>query len=340
MKKFFIIFFLIFIFVECYSQEIITVGISSPFLKNESPVTRFYNKHFAFEILFNYVGESFKFEILTLDKDDIEGNFLKNCKKESINIKSDYLLYSTVQSSESFLFFKVQLINPYSDVVFLSKYYVRKIDYTVNEALSDSVDEIIDLMHSIKIPKVERKFLSKIGNKDDQEEEIFSEVNIRKKHEIFFLNGFFRNHSGIMSFFELCTGYNFAPFDFFSVEGAFFIGAGEVNTLFDINDIGLSKMFLGGYAAFFFFLSGIVEPSVGLKFELNYIHGDHLRFTFPIDFGLKIYINNDNVIRLNSSFQFICFKFDIQTIDEIIINNSVWENNFIVGLSLGYARKI
>ena len=133
-----------------------------------------------------------------------------------------------------------------------------------------------------------------------------------------------------MSFLEFCSGYNFSPFDFFSIESGIFLGGGYLDIDFNLNNIILDKLFLGGYAAFYLFLSGIVEPSVGLKFEFCYVLNNDVCFSFPIAFGLKFYINPKNIIRFDTSFQFIYYDF----------NKLVWKNNFVIGFLIGYAKKI
>ena len=90
------------------------------------------------------------------------------------------------------------------------------------------------------------------------------------------------------------------------------------------------NFFIGQSAGLSFYLPFIVEPSLGLRFEINYIALDHIYFTFPIDLGLKIYITQKNAIKFNTSFQFI-------TLD---INDVVWEKNFMIGFMVGYAHKI
>ena len=106
------------------SEEKISIGISNPYLRNESAVTMFYHKHFSFEILFNYDSDKYSLEVINIDIIDSEDIYLKSCKDEILSSNIDYLLYSTVYSSDSFLFFKVQLINPYDDVVVFSKLYI------------------------------------------------------------------------------------------------------------------------------------------------------------------------------------------------------------------------
>ena len=111
-----------------------------------------------------------------------------------------------------------------------------------------------------------------------------------------------------MSFLNIYTGYNFTPFNFFSVEGAFFLGGGYKDDTFLFNSVKLNKLFVGSYLAFGFFIPGIVQPSVSLRIEFGYVANDLFFLSLPIDLGLKIFINKKNAIRINSSFQFNYFN--------------------------------
>ena len=332
LKKVFIFFIIIFsTFTKIYCDEKISIGISAPYLKNESAVTMFYHKHFSFEVLFDYDDEQYLIEIIRLEMVPQEEVYLTECKNETIKNGIDYLLYSTVYSNNSYLFFKVQLLNPYNASVIFSKFYKKKIDYTINESLSDCSKEIVNLIKNSELEKIEKKLLiDKKNKKDKNDNQEFEVIKAKYKHEIFFLNSFFKNHPNVMSFLEFCSGYNFSPFDFFSIESGIFLGGGYLDIDFNLNNIILDKLFLGGYAAFYLFLSGIVEPSVGLKFEFCYVLNNDVCFSFPIAFGLKFYINPKNIIRFDTSFQFIYYDF----------NKLVWKNNFVIGFLIGYAKKI
>ncbi len=321
---------------KIYSANIL-IGITKPFLKNEKTETLFYHNHFTFEIIFNYEEtDQFKFDILNLNiaKGTKEADYYKSSLDASLEKNLDYLLYSTIYSNDSYLFLNVQLINLYEKNVIYSKLYSHKIDFSINDNLSEIAINILQTFKNMKLENVKDKHVIKKKKKDSEEKDVesffFNESVQRSKHEIFFLNGFIKNHPGIISFLEFITGYNFSPFEFFSIEGAFFIGGGYLANSIAFGRIDINKLFLGGYASFNFFLSGFIEPSVGLRFELTYIFKEVLYFTFPIDAGLKINVNNKNSIRFNFSFQFTSYNF----------NELKWSSNFIIGLMFGYARKI
>ena len=319
--------------LNIFSENKVIIGISPPYLRTENSATIFYKKQFSFEILFNSNSDRFNFEILDIGEpeDNKESLYLKECKKNTINNGYDYLLYSSVYSNDFYLFFKVQLLNPYDDDVIFLKIFVKKIDYKISETISECSDEIIKNLSNYKLVEIQRKELYREKVKEEGNEEQLDQYAVKFKHEIFYLNSFFKNHSNMLSLFEIYSGYNFSPFDFFSIEAAFFLGFGFKDT-----DLSFSQFeegnyfFIGQSAGFNFYLPFKVEPSLGLRFEINYIVLDHVYFTFPIDLGLKVYITQKDAIKFNTSFQFITFD----------INDLSWEKNFMIGFMIGYARKI
>ena len=50
----------------------------------------------------------------------------------------------------------------------------------------------------------------------------------------------------------------------------------------------------------------------------------------PDAIEIKIFVTKENAIRINSSFQF----------NYLNLFNVTWEKNFIIGIMVGYARKI
>lgn len=334
MKKYIILALLVIVYFNIFSEDNIIIGISPPFLRNESSSTMFYNKQFSFEMLFKNESEIFTLEIINIDDPDnkIESVYIKSSKDNTINNTYDYLLYSSVYSNNLFLFFKVQLLNPYNNDVVFVKMFVKKIDYTIGETISECSDEILEMIKNSNLVKIKNKntFKTKI-NKEKTSEEQLDSYAMKFKHEIFFLNSFLKTHANFVSFLELYSGYNFSPFDFFSIEGAFFFGWGFKDTDFSFINVNMNSFLIGQSAGIYLFLPfTIVEPSVGLRAEINYIILDHFYFTFPIDFGLKIYINQKHAIRINTSFQFIVLD----------INEVSWKNNFLIGFMIGYARKL
>ena len=334
LKKFIILTFVLIQIFNIFSEDKVIIGISPPYLRTENSATIFYNKQFSFELLFNSDSDKFNFEILNISEleKNKESLYLKECKKNTINNGYDYLLYSSVYSNAFFLYFKVQLLSPYNDDVIFLKIFIKKIDYKISETISECSDEIIKNLSNNKLEKIQRKelYMEKAKEEEDPEEQL-DQYAIKFKHEFFFLNSFFKNHSNMLSLFEIYSGYNFSPFDFFSIEAAFFLGFGfkDADLSFSQFNEG-NNFFIGQSAGFNFYLPFKVEPSLGLRFEINYIILDHVYFTFPIDLGIKVYITQKDAIKFNTSFQFITFD---------IIDLS-WEKNFMIGFMIGYARKI
>ena len=329
-RLFFICLVFFVIILKTYSDSKIKIGIFPPYIRNESPATMFYYKNYVFEFLFNNDKNKYLVEIINVETASEESLYLKNCKEEIRQEGVDYFLYATVQSTDDYLFFNVQLLNPYNNEVVFSKFFTQKIDYAINDSLSESVKKIIKTLKKHDLKRAKVKVFTKKENKTKKEEDGFKPLKIKYKHEVFFLNGFLKNHPNIMSFLEIYSGYNFSPFDFFCVESGIFLGLGYEDANFYIRNIIYEDFFLGTYFAFYFYLSGFIEPSVGLRLDFTYILNKNIRLTLPIDFGVKFYIKNKNAIRFNTSIQFICY--DFETLQ--------WQNNFLIGFLIGYARKI
>ena len=319
-----------------YSEEGILIGISSPYLRNESSETVFFEKNFNFELLFNYSDNYYSFEIFNTDINAEESRYLRNLKREAIKIECDYILHSVIYSSKTYLFYKVQLISPYTDTVFFNKLYSKKIDFALSEFLTECSLDIINKLNSLSLTKVKKNTFKRDYEKEKSEEEKLEEFVAKYKHEIFFSNTFFKNHASTMSFLELFTGYGFSPFNFFSVEAGMFLGGGSLDKTLAMLDTGINRFYVGWFAGFNFYARFVVEPSIGMRFELNYLQGDAFYFTIPVDVGLKIYINPKNAVRINTSFQFTALNLQ-RVVDEI---QPWWENNYIIGFMIGYAKKL
>lgn len=330
MKKKFLLLILLFTINYIYSREIINYGISYPFIQNETSEIIFLNKQFPFEIIFNNENEQNQYNLIRLDEEVNETKYLDLLKEYTINENYDYLILSNIYSNDNYIFFNIKLINPYSDIIIFSKLFINKIDYTINEFLTETVKKVLAEIDNLNLGKPE-KF--KIKEKDDEKKFDFVKTNIKFKHEIFILNGFFKNHSYSLSFLDLMVGYNFIPFDYFSIESGLFAGIGNSNKDFNINEININSGYLGIFGSFYFFIPAIVEPRVGIRFEFTYIIKNYFYFSFPIDFGLKIYINEKNIIRIDSSFQFTSLQF--KSVEEI-----GWQRDYIIGIMIGYAKKI
>ncbi len=211
MKNYIIFLLLTTIYFNIFSEDKIIIGISPPFLKNESATTMFYNKQFSFEMLFKNDSEVFSLELVNVDETDneVESAYIKSSKVNTINNSFDYLLYSSVYSNNFYLFFKVQLINPYNNDVIFLKLFIKEIDYTISESISECTDEILELIKNSNLTKIKNKtaYIVKIKKEKSSEEQLDTYA-MRFKHEIFFLNSFLKNHANFVSLLELYSGYN------------------------------------------------------------------------------------------------------------------------------------
>lgn len=333
MKKIITALCVIFINLYAHSSNAVSICLSPVYIVNDNAVTLFYNKHFSFEILFSYEqNDRYEVEILAVDYDENENKYLRQCKAKAVENGFDYLLYSNVYSSEKNLFFKVQLINPYNNIIEFSNLYVKNNDYSINESLAECAGDIIETLNSKELKQNEKLVFTVKKNRveDITNKESVFQSRMKYSHEVFVLNGFFKTHANVMTFMEICTGYNFTPFDFFAIEGALFLGMGDPDSNIELNKLTYKNFFIGTYIAFNIYYSGIVEPNVGLRLEIDYVVQNDVYFSIPFDFGLKFYINSGHAIRINSSFQFTCFN----------LATMAWENNFVVGFFIGYAKKI
>jgi len=325
-KNIFIIFIFLITFIS-YSQEKVVIGVSSPFMKNQDVNTIFINKQFVFELLSNFNSEKYSLEINTTEYSTDEENYIRSCKNEAKKNKYDYQLFTTVYSLNENLFVKIILINPYDDLIIYSKYFKNKIDLNVNEVLQETTLEISSFFDNNIIVKVKNK--DKKNSESDERENI----SIQKKeymHEVFIMNGFLKSNPLSVSFFNWFIGYNITPFSFFSIETSFFWGCGEYDKSFNISKNVFKDFYLGGYNAVYLFIANTISPTFGLRLEFTYLFGQELAFGLPIDIGIKIFMTPENVLRINSSFQFV----------HLNCNNLTWERSTTIGISIGYARKI
>jgi hypothetical protein len=329
-KYFFISILLFIINLFCISQEKVVIGISSPFMKNQDVNTIFIHKQFVFELLSNYNSEKYNIEIITSEISDDEKLYLKNCKLESRKIDIDYLLYSVVYTINSNIIFKILLINPYEDNVILTKIFNEKSYLNINEILSEKTQEIINMIEEKELVKVKNKQKTKDEINKNESQNKQNEVKKELKHEIFLSNGFFKNTPLANSLFTWYIGYNFTPFKFLSVETSFYWGGGSFGKEFNFTSSTFDEFLLGGYTGLYFFIDNIVSPQFGIRLEFSYIVNRDAYFFIPIDLGLKIFITRENVLRINSTFQFTYLNF----------GNLIWEKSYIIGLIIGYARKL
>ena len=309
------------------SQEQITISISHPYMRNQSVNTIFFNKQFVFEFLSLYNADV-QIEILSSDDSVSETEYKLDCIEGAKLNDSDYLIYSVISGYYNNIFLKVNIINVWTGELLLYKFYSSKVEYGIDEVLTEVVSKIIDSIKELKLTKI-----AKIVTKNKKEKNLYasSEQTPNYKHEIFIQSGILKNHPTVMSFLNLYLGYNFSPFEIFNIEGALFLGTGYYEKKFNFGYDIFNDFFIGTYAAFRFFLKGKVEPSIGLRGEFSYLVVHKvLSVALPIDVGIKIYINNENLIRINSSFQFNYF--------DIFIGK--WVESWTVGVLVGYARKL
>jgi hypothetical protein len=320
-----VLFLILFIPYLCFSTEKVLIGVSPPFLKNQEVNSIFYHNQFLFEILSIYNNENYSIEIINAELNDDETIYNQNCIDVCKKNNFDYLLYTSVYTINDKLFFKFILKNPYNNIILMENLYIENNDYYINEYLTKDTIDIIKLINEKNLQIVKNKKSNINITKKDQ-----SELIIESKHELFILNGFFKNNPLSVSFFSWYLGYNFVPFNFFYIEACFFWGSGNYSSDFLLDSKVFDNFYLGGYGSFQFFLDGIVQPSIGLRFEFGYVLNNIAYFSIPIDLGIKIKISNKDSIKINSSFQYTFLNF----------SNLAWEKGYTLGFLIGYARKI
>ncbi len=309
------------------ADEKITISIAPPYMKNSSVNTIFFNRQFVFEFLSLYESDN-QTEILPYKNYTSERDYKLQCIEDAKNSDSDYLVYSSVYGHDNNVYLKTNIINIWTNEVLLYKFYNTKIEYAADEVLTESISEIIRDINNLHLTKTVRKVTKKVKEKDPYAD---SKQAPNYKHELFVQSGFFKNHPIVMSFFNLYSGYNFTPFDIFNIEAALFFGTGYYEKEFNFDYNLFSDFFVGTSAAFRFFIKGPIEPNVGLRVEFSYVIVKNvLLVSLPIDAGIKIYIDNENLIKINTSFQFNYF--------DIFLGR--WVNSWTLGVMVGYARKL
>jgi len=313
---------------EKTTEEKIIISISPPYMKNQSVNTNFFNRQFVFEFLSSYNGD-FQMEILSNEEDFAsEKEYKIDCIEKAKQNNSDYLIYSVISGYDNNIFLKMIIINVWTNEVLSYKFYNSKVLYGIDEVLTEFVDKIIGNLKELNLVKSVKKIIKQKKEKDPYKNSIQTP---NYKHEIFVQSGILKNHPLVISFFNLYSGYNFTPFDIFNIEAAIFFGTGYYEREFNFGYNIFDDFFIGTYTAFRFFIKGPLEPSIGLRVEFSYLTVKSiLSVSLPIDAGIKIYINSENLIKINSSFQFNYF--------DIFIGK--WVNSWTVGVLIGYARKL
>ena len=139
-KKCIVLLLLMMTLVGLYCQELIEVpdeqeagnfspqiGVVFPYIINKTTGTFFYNEHFLFEILSNPNSSALNINIVNVETDGDEVNYLENCRLEVIRSNYDYLLYSKVYSIDNHVFLDVKLLNPYKNEILYSKNDEKKV---------------------------------------------------------------------------------------------------------------------------------------------------------------------------------------------------------------------
>jgi hypothetical protein len=309
------------------AQDKIVIGTGSPFIEQESAATIFYHKQFQFELLSRFENELYDVELLQTDNNIEYSDHVREMKRQVLDSGYDYLLYSHVYLLDDYIAFSLELVNPYTDIIQKSWVFNEKRGFTINESLSQNTTIILNDIYNLDLKKIKNKVtVEKIEEPDDPLEE----VKENYKHELFLMNGFLKNHPGIMSVLSWYTGYSFSPYDFLRLEAGFFAGAGFQVDQFNFDSFAVNQPYIGGYAGLFIYFKGIFEPTIGVRLEFSYIFNEEAYLSLPVDVGFRIYLNPRNALRIGSSFQFTTFSF----------NALEWKNRFTIGVLFGYARKL
>lgn len=333
MKKIFYFFILIYSvsFINSEENAKVYIGISSPFMKTNNATAKFFNKQFIFEFLSNETEVKFNFVILNdYDTTDID-EFYQMIKKEALEKQIDYILFSETYTINNSVILKCSLINPYEDSVLFIKNFRSKNDYTINDFITTASIEMFQILNNYPLTIIKQK---KIIIKDTKEDDDLAlEIKANTKHEIMVSNGFLKTTPRVMSFVHSFYGYYYSPVNFFSLGGGFLWGFGvsDDKLTFNYNVDSPNIFFIGTSTGINFHISGyIVEPFVGLKIELCYTIDKYLDLYIPIETGIKIHIRKMNFLSIYNSFQFTAFN----------LFNYKWENVYIIGINIGYVKKI
>ncbi len=333
MKK--LLYFLILIYSTSFicsaENENVYIGISSPFMKTNNATSKFFNKQFIFEFLSNEIEVKYNFIILNdYETTDID-EYYQLIKKESIEKQIDYILYSETYTINNSVILKCSLVNPYEDSILYIKNFRSKNDYTINDFLTSASIEMFQIINNYPLTIIKQK---KVIIKDIKEDEDLAlEIKANTKHEIMVFNGFLKTTPRVLSFIHSFYGYNFSPVNFFSLGGGVFWGFGvnDDKLLFNYDTGSPNSFYIGTNTGIDFHISGyIVEPFVGLKIELCYTIDKYLDLYIPIETGIKIHIRKMNFFCIYNSFQFTAFN----------LFNYKWENAYIIGINIGYVKKI
>jgi hypothetical protein len=277
----------------------------------------------------SYNSERYFIDIINPELSPDQNRYYSNTVKEIARQQFDYLIYSTVYYYSNEIILKVSLINVYTNTIILTEFYNLKDLNQIAEFNSNSASDFIRKFIILDLSVISKKSVKKEETQDLQKNK---NINKLYRHEIFISNGFFKNNPIITSYLNWYIGYCFTPLNIINVESAYYFGFGNLDNKLSFSNFDLSQFFTGFYlAAYIFMTIGIIEPNLGLRVEFSYCYpDDRLYINIPIDIGIKIYIDNYNLIRINSSFQYNHYS----------ISENLWIKNYTIGLIIGYARKI
>lgn len=332
LKLVLLFYYIFFTILLAFSKDVFTFGITEPFLFLNNAETVFLSKQFPFELIFSNEKENLKFIIIREEDSNIFSDYIKTGKKACLQEGYNFYIASNILLKKGVICFDIKLIDPYSNKILFSSFFTKDKDTIINEFLSDVVKKTLSKIANLKL---ENYFL-KNKKIENEEKEFFSlyknERGERYRHEIFLLNGFFKNHSLSFSFFDLNIGYNFFVVDYFCIESGFFGGIGNFGRNINFYGVNFSNQYIGSFFSFYLFYPFFVEPRAGLRFEVMYLFKNSFAFSFPIDFGIKFYVDKRNIIKLSTSFQFISLVFGSK--------EAIWKKDFLLGVMIGYAIKI
>ena len=341
-----------FIFAQ-EQQSLPSVAIPSPYMSNDNTSTEFFNKQFIFEFMSN-TGVSCTFEMLNIDIPDdtvvTENEYRQQCIEEAEDWEYDYILFSKVwtlsgslynaSDADTFnLIFKYSLINVSSGRTIKSGLYNLSDTMSLNDILSYISKRILYDLNTVtlevnkdkKTAAVKAKQKEKEKKTKDEYEEQEEMIQKPRRHEIYAMNGFLKPSVRMLSFVSFIAGYSFIPYKFFDFGGAIFLGGGSIDDKLTFENVGFDQFYFGTNTYLNFFLPGfVVEPSIGVKLELSYIVNGALDLYIPISLGMRIHLHKNNYIKIGCDIQFTTFN----------IMQNEWQNNYLIGLWIGYAKKL
>lgn len=348
MRNFILLFYILIVF-SLYSQtniDNINIGISYPYVRNENVDTIMVKMNFIFEILSYNIGDRIQLGIIEQEQktysNDGESDYLKNLHVASERKEFDYFIYSSVYTLDEDIIIFVKFFKTGNRKSIKTFLYKSKRDFTLNQEISYITKNILDQLllldlvpyrSSFKKDKFKERVVIDDDFDEDSEKELLDflfQYDSKKRHEVYVLSGFLKNHHFVNSLFSVYTGYTLRLEKSFSFDFGAFFGVGSYQKNMDFTKYNdFDTVYLGTDIGAYIYFPGIIEPLIGIRVEFSYLpQSNDIYLSLPIDFGFKVHFTKDHLLRVSTSFPFN--NFDIQQL--------TWSKEFTLGFRIGYAR--